>query len=461
MECEEGYFLNGGDRKCTKIENCYESIYGNCISCNYQYYLNKKENKCALKSINLEYCKQSLDGDNCDICNDFRYFDENGICVEFKYCSESLNATCQKCISNYYLTSSKKSCFIDKNCYYAEQETGICTLCNSNYYLDMTDYKCKSNIENNDFKYCQKVIDNKCTQCIQGYKSSNDSKCTSTYRCMEVENGECILCEENYYLGLDHKCSNIEHCIYSNNNEQCIECEDDYYLTSNKTCLEAQDNFENCKIAEGIFCSECRTNFYLNINDSTCIDNTKEGPFYKCMKSDKNNEFCEKCIDKYYLSSGDKKCILVENCKISKNENICIECNDYYCLDVKNGLCIDNDFLIDENIKFYFACIKTNENSTACEKCMDGYEIGEDGYCVDVSRCREKEDGECLKCEKELNDTADSYCANKIFGCIETIDEECLRCDNLLELDSCTECKEGYILFYGICFDPSQLEEEL
>ena len=179
------------------------------------------------------------------------------------------------------------------------------------------------------------------------------------------------------------------------------------------------------------------------------------------MKSDKNNEFCEKCIDKYYLSSGDKKCILVENCKISKNENICIECNDYYCLDVKNGLCIDNDFLIDENIKFYFACIKTNENSTACEKCMDGYEIGEDGYCVDVSRCREKEDGECLKYEKELNDTADSYCANKIFGCIETIDEECLRCDNLLELDSCTECKEGYILFYGICFDPSQLEEEL
>ena len=44
--------------------------------------------------------------------------------------------------------------------------------------------------------------------------------------------------------------------IYSNNNEQCIECEDGYYLTSNKTCLEAKDIFENCKIVEGIFCSE-------------------------------------------------------------------------------------------------------------------------------------------------------------------------------------------------------------
>ena len=460
-ECEDGYFSNGGDGKCTKIENCYESMYGNCLSCNYNYYLNKKENKCYLKSGNFLYCKQSLDGKNCDICDDNSYFDENGNCTDIKFCSESINGTCQKCISNYYLTTSKKSCSIDKNCNYAEKETGICTWCNSDYYLDVIDYRCKSNRENNDYKYCLEVVDNKCVQCIQGYKLSKDSKCTSTYRCIEAENGECILCEENYYLGLDHKCSNIKHCIYTDNYDQCTECEDGYYyLTLNRTCLEAKDNLENCKISGGIFCRKCKNKFYLNTNDSTCIDNTKEGPFYKCSKSDRNNEFCEECIDGYYLGTEDKKCTLIKNCKKSENENICIECDDYCCLDLKKGMCIENDYIRDEKDKFYFACIKTNEDGTACAKCMDGYEIGEDGYCIDVSRCIEKENGECIKCTEELNDNGYAYCANKIFGCVETVDDECIRCDNLLQLYSCTECKEGYELMFGSCFNPAELEEE-
>ena len=461
FECEDGFILNGGDRKCTKLENCYESIYGNCISCNQKYYLNKKENKCYLKFGNLLHCKISLDGENCDVCDDYSYFDEIGNCVEINHCSESIDGKCQKCISNYYLTSNNKSCSIDKNCNFAEQETGICNLCNPEYYLDLKDYKCKSNRENNDYKYCQKVVDNKCTQCIQGYKLSKDSKCTSTYRCIEAENGECMLCEDNYYLGLDHKCSNVKHCIYTNYYEQCIECEDGYYyLTLNRTCLRAKNNLENCKVSGGSICSECKNNFYLNKNDSTCVNNTKKGPIYKCEVSDKNNEFCEKCREGYYLGTEDKKCTLVKNCKISKNEKTCAECDEYYCLDVKKGICVENDYVRDENIKFYFACNKTNEDGTACEQCLEGYKIGEDGYCVDVSRCLEKKDGKCIKCTEEFNENGYSYCANGIFGCVETVDDYCLRCENLLELYSCTECKEGYELGFGTCYNPDEFEEE-
>ena len=70
--------------------------------------------------------------------------------------------------------------------------------------------------------------------------------------CLVAENGKCIKCEENYYLGLDNNCSSIKHCIYSKNYDDCIECEDNYYfLTLNRTCLEAKDNFENCKISGG------------------------------------------------------------------------------------------------------------------------------------------------------------------------------------------------------------------
>ena len=31
--------------KCTKVEFCRESIFGNCISCTYNYYYDKKNNK--------------------------------------------------------------------------------------------------------------------------------------------------------------------------------------------------------------------------------------------------------------------------------------------------------------------------------------------------------------------------------------------------------------------------------
>ena len=37
QECEDGYFLSEGDKKCTKIENCNESSFGICKNCNGGY----------------------------------------------------------------------------------------------------------------------------------------------------------------------------------------------------------------------------------------------------------------------------------------------------------------------------------------------------------------------------------------------------------------------------------------
>ena len=77
--CEENYFLNEGDKKCTKIENCSESTYGNCISCKHGYYLNKKENKCIKKDERFENCKLNIDGEICETCNLDYYFDDDNI----------------------------------------------------------------------------------------------------------------------------------------------------------------------------------------------------------------------------------------------------------------------------------------------------------------------------------------------------------------------------------------------
>ena len=451
--CKDGYFLNTGDKKCSKTENCNESIYGNCISCYIGYYLNKKNNTCLLKIENFLYCKQSLDGENCEICDELTYLDESGGCSLSNYCLNSLNGKCQKCIQNYYLSSLNLVCSTEEFCSDADKDTGLCNLCQSNYYLDTKDYKCKSNEEENDFKYCQKVVEGVCIECIRGYKLSKDSKCTLSFNCEEAKNGNCILCEKNYFLGLDHKCTKVEHCIYSNDNGNCIECEDNYYYnTLNKNCSHAIDNFKNCKISGGFYCSECKNNYYLNLNESLCVDNTEKGPFYKCAFSDYDNEYCEYCIKDYFIGSEDHKCSLIEDCKISEDENTCIECDEFFCLDIKKQKCMENYYIYDENIKYYFACNRTNKEGTACEKCIEGYEIGKEGYCVDVSRCLEKKDGECLRCTSEPNIYGYTYCANKVFGCVESNYDNCLRCDDLLDLYKCTECEEGYItLLYGAC----------
>ena len=444
--CEEGFFQNTGDKKCTQIDHCQESIYGNCISCFPGYYLNKKNNTCLLKENNFSYCSQTLDGENCELCDEYHYFDENGKCAYSGYCVESQNGKCKKCLPNYYLASTNSVCSTEEHCSYGDVDTGLCNTCDEDgYYLDYQDYKCKSNKEENDFMNCTRVFEGKCTQCIFGYKLTNDSKCTITYNCLKAENGTCISCQNKYYLGLDHKCTNVEHCIYSNEFEICLECEDNYYYNQlYKNCSKAEGDFENCKYSEKDSCTECKSNYYLNKNDSLCYDNTQEGPFYKCAKSDNNNEYCEECIDNYYLGIGDNKCSLIEDCKFSEDEFTCIECDDFFCLDLNKQMCVRNYYLLDENIKIYFACERTNEDGTACEKCINGYDVGKDGYCVDISKCLEEKDGECLKCSEEENINDYYYCANKAFGCVETISEGCLRCDDLLDLFRCTECKEGY-----------------
>ena len=444
--CEEGYNLTSGDYRCIKIENCKESIFGNCILCNQGYYYNKKEDKCIFKPVNFTYCKQSLDGKNCEICNDGYYLDENGICIDSDFCSESEFFKCKKCKKGYYL-SNNNICTNTDNCYSANRFTFICENCQREFCLDTIDYKCKSNLDNGPFKFCEKSGKNTCLVCEIGYYLGEDLQCTNTLNCAESENGICTVCSKNYTLGLDNICTNVEKCIYAING-YCTECQDGYYYNKlNNTCLEMKDQFLNCKHTcdlEENKCCECKNNYYLFTNDSLCYENTKDEKFFKCAVVD-FQEKCEKCVEGYFLGVEDYKCSKVENCKKVGKENICLECDKYFCLDVKKQECVDNDYLRDiTNDKKYISCNRTNKEGTACEKCINGYKLNEDGFCVDIDYCEEEKDGKCTKCKdiQSLNDY--QFCANEIFGCLEIAENNCLRCDNLENLYECTECKEGY-----------------
>ena len=455
-ECNDGYYLNSGDFKCSETNNCFESIFGICSSCIEGYYLNKKTQKCYNATEKFVYCKITIDEKNCDICNNNYYLAEDNQCTNTILCSKTEKGKCIKC-SNGAKLIQDNICTLEENCKTADKDTGLCNSCLSGYYFDNKDKKCKSNNENNEFKYCI-IAKERCRQCEEGYYLGEDFQCTQTEKCAESENNICNKCSKGYYIGYDHKCTNIEHCIYSGSTDEylCEECEENYYYNNlNQTCVEIKDKkFNNCKLAitNDTFCSECKNNYYLNMTDYLCYDNTRQGDFYKCSITNKEATQCEICELNYYLGSVDKRCSNITRCKISENGNKCLVCDECFCLDLKKGLCFDNDYLYDENKKFYINCNMTNKEGTACEQCLKGYEVGEEGYCIDVERCEKKEDGICVKCKDNPPNYA-FYCANKYFGCMQNyLTSNCVRCDNIFDLYSCTECEEGYQLNkYGLC----------
>ena len=456
LNCTEGFYLNNIDLKCSKTENCSESKYGICKKCNKGFYLNKKEEKCIIQNNSFINCKISILGEKCDICDDNYYFDEEGICISMNYCSlgDKKRNICKECNEGYFLSEFKDSCTNEQNCYEGDKDLGICLKCRQGFYLDYKDGKCKLNTENDEFKYCQISDNNLCKNCLYGYYLSEDLKCSLAKNCAEVYNGQCTLCINNYYLGLDNKCSNVENCIYSNYFEECLECKDNYYYNKkNFKCEISRGIFKGCKYGHSDWkCLSCKYNFYLNQNDSLCYNNNEEGPFYKCALTDFNGEYCAKCIDNYNLGEKDHKCTLLKGCKLVNNENKCIECNEDYCLDVNLGTCEYNFEIINKEKKFYFRCNKTNKEGDKCEICDNGFVLNNNGLCMDINNCEEKdEDGNCKKCKINENGY---FCLNKDFGCIETYFDDCLECGDILDFDKCTKCIDGYeIGEYDLCYE--------
>ena len=282
--CEEGFFLNEGDRKCTKTNYCKKSYYDNCISCISGYYLDKRENKCRKQEDDFHHCFETIDGINCDKCEINYFFDLDGKCVNTNFCSKSYNFECNECILGYYLAEDK-TCSKEEKCKNAYRDNGICYWCSNNHYLNQEN-KCipYSNL-GNDYKYC-KLFSEKCIKCDENYTFDEEEKCVRSKNCAQSENGECTLCSKGYFLGNDKKCTNKEHCIYSNSEYLCNECEDDYYWDNYyKVCKYVGNNsiFDNCKLTyNGYKCSSFKKGYYFNDSDYICYDNNIKNKYYKC-----------------------------------------------------------------------------------------------------------------------------------------------------------------------------------
>ena len=443
-ECKEDFYLNSGDKRCSHSKKCFQSVFGKCIKCNMGYYLDIRTEECIVQNDIFIHCKESIDGKTCEVCDDNYYFNENKTCISINYCLKESNEynKCEKCIEGYFLTENNSSCTSEKNCFTGDKDTGVCLICKDNYYIDYKDGKCKSNQENNNFKNC-KEADGECLECLEDYYIGEDNKCSNAPNCSESENGLCVECIEGYFIGLDNKCTIIEHCIYSYYFDYCIECEKGYYYNHNdKTCKTDDGIFKNCKYGnESTSCERCRDDFYLNKTDNLCYSNNEAGLFHNCAVTDPNAVYCYICSKKYNIGSIDHKCTNVEGCDLSENDDRCLVCGLYYCLDAKTGKCEYNDIVLSEEKKFYYRCNKTNKEGNACEECNDNY-ILKNGLCIDEEHCTEiNEDGTCKKC---LNDEENSFCLNSYFGCFDLFFDYCLECDDVLDLEKCTKCFEGY-----------------
>lgn len=448
-ECEDGYYLNLGDRRCTKTENCNQSVYGVCVECAPGFYLNKKEEKCKRKEYPFALCKETLNGETCEKCDDDCFMAEDGQCVDSNFCSISYKTkySCKECKTNYYLTANKRACTDAINCTHADKETGLCEICNEGNYLTKS-RKCRSNQENNIFKNCKIAKEEYCTECLWGYYLGQDDQCSPSPNCTEALDGICVSCDDNFYLGADNICTTVEHCAKSDYYKNCVECVEGYYFDlSDKTCKEANEQFSNCLESDslGEKCLTCRKNFYKSYVDNLCYSNEEKGTFYKCALTTMDGKKCIQCIEGFYSGLEDYKCTQAYVCLYSDEDHICQECRYDYCLNKNNGKCYKNYEIIDENKKLYFQCLNTDNDGKVCKQCAENYEVGENGLCVNLNDCETIEDEACVKC-KAKNYEDNYLCANKYFGCVETLAKNCLRCDNLYDINTCTECHEGYML---------------
>ena len=376
--------------------------------------------------------------------------------INQNFCLEAKTGTkeCKICKPGYILTTNNE-CTLTKDCIKADLNTGICLECEKNSYFDLDTYQCipYSENENSNLNFCLKVFQNKCIECISSYYLSLDNKCVSTKNCKLSKNGICVECIQNFFLSLnDKKCTNTHNCLVVNPDWECDKCQEDYYYNISKhKCLKKDNknsNLINCKKVltknNCNKCNECDTNYYLNLTDLLCYKNTENNKFFKCAKSDIFGLNCEKCITGYYLSSKNKKCSQIYGCTLFENDK-CISCENNLCHDLKNNLCfpmnIENNYnnnTIKEYNKFCINCYETNAEGTGCQKCKEGYFVGENGVCITTYNCEEAYNGICYKCK-------DNYCLNEEKSCNLTEINNCLKCENLnLYNSKCTECNQGF-----------------
>ena len=157
-KCQDNYYINAGDKRCSTTQNCLYSTNGTCDVCDYDFYLDKSNitnltNVCLPnnnEANNFYKCISSEDGIKCDECLATYYISENNICVTSKLCKLGMDfgkGKCSVCNDNYFLSQDNYSCTISDKCKSGYGYNEKCKTCKDGYYKNITDGNCYSNQE--------------------------------------------------------------------------------------------------------------------------------------------------------------------------------------------------------------------------------------------------------------------------------------------------------------------------
>ncbi|KAL4493846.1 hypothetical protein ABPG73_010124 [Tetrahymena malaccensis] len=251
--CYSGYFLSSINQKCNcAANNCQVSDPKNgqiCLTCVTNYILGYQSIcNCGVKSCRV--CDIN-NGAQCQYCNSgFQLNSTTFKCdcqvLNCQTCNVTDGTTCQTCVNNYILSTDQKTCSCQvANCLQCNPQDGSkCNVCQNNYLLSSDQTKCSCQVTN-------------CSQC-----SSQDGSI-------------CQTCIKNYLLGPNSK--SYKNCLScsSQDGRICLQCPSGYTLmnqTNNCKLTACQvQNCQTCVTNDVYTCSQCNNNFYLNGNQTSCL----------------------------------------------------------------------------------------------------------------------------------------------------------------------------------------------
>jgi len=354
---------------------------------------------------------QYSNGNRCLFCKSPTY-NNGGSCVS--QCPNSTfinNQTCEPC-NDQCLTCNGPN-------------NGNCLKCKEPLYLSngVCDPKCPMNLAPDSDRICK--------PCGANCNSCKDIKTCGVCDAVSfLKDGQCVPnCGEKFFKSFNpnvcrpcqngcQTCESADKCNSCTNGfflkgKDCVPgCGDEFWAdTVTKTCKQCESNCKVCK--DSVNCVECNKGFH-NYNQD-CVSNCPLGTVSV-------NGVCVKCTQ--------------QECEVCSGNNVadCKKCNNSNFL--KDAKCVNNC-----GTGFY---ADTNKNCQTCPK--------------DCNVCTKEK---CLQCKDNQFVLSDTICVNECPDgyissgntCVKcTFPSVCKKCMNN-NLETCTKCYNGMILFNGKCLD--------
>lgn len=270
--------------------------------------------------------------------------------------------TCKECITGKYFNSEYKDC--------RPNPTGLSNC--SEFNPDASCNKCVKNYYLNSEKQCT-ISDPLVDHCD-----------------LYSDNAVCETCEDDFTLNSNNKCLKVYagSCLTYENPYKCATCQDNFVLNQHSATINCvPSGIENCKNAvKGVpnTCNICNPGFILSIDKTSC--DASQNPIEFCYQY-LTSDICEICKPNYYLSENRRSCIELNleagsNCSQAKQFDlpICNMCDFGYYKDV-TGIC---QKCSSSGCAF---CDPNDPNS--CQLCNDGFYMNDELACVVVTRSPE------------------------------------------------------------------------